>query len=157
MQKKKQKCIVLSLRYFVKKSATFITITLKKVDFHNQYAKNKMKPLVYTYVLARVWMGCAIFCRRADSGGYYTPRVELNDLGVSPYFPDGTWCHREKNLNYYCLHHHCLPEVISNLAAVYRQPNCTTLFFRISNSQKLTFWTALVKTFPSRKTPDRCR
>ncbi|RZB39497.1 Sod Cu, Reprolysin, Pep M12B propep and/or HMA domain containing protein [Asbolus verrucosus] len=59
---------------------------------------------------ARVWMGCAIFCRRADSGGYYTPRVELNDLGASPYFPDGTWCHREKNLNYYCLHHHCLPE-----------------------------------------------
>ncbi|XP_063905245.1 A disintegrin and metalloproteinase with thrombospondin motifs adt-2-like [Zophobas morio] len=58
----------------------------------------------------RVWMGCAIFCRRADSGGFYTPRMELNDLGVSPYFPDGTWCHREKNLNYYCLHHHCLPE-----------------------------------------------
>ncbi|EFA07053.2 A disintegrin and metalloproteinase with thrombospondin motifs adt-1 [Tribolium castaneum] len=59
---------------------------------------------------ARVWMGCAIFCRRADSGGFYTPRLELNDLGVSPYFPDGTWCHRENDMNYYCLHHHCLPE-----------------------------------------------
>ncbi|KAJ8925540.1 hypothetical protein NQ315_009380 [Exocentrus adspersus] len=59
---------------------------------------------------ARVWMGCAIFCKRADSGSYYTPRVELNDLGVSPYFPDGTWCHRESGMNYYCIQHHCLPE-----------------------------------------------
>lgn len=56
-------------------------------------------------------MGCAIFCKRADSGSFYTPRIELNDLGVSPYFPDGTWCHREGSLNYYCLQHHCLPEV----------------------------------------------
>ncbi|KAJ8957643.1 hypothetical protein NQ318_017534, partial [Aromia moschata] len=58
----------------------------------------------------RVWMGCAIFCRRADSGTFYTPRIELNDLGVTPYFPDGTWCHKEKDLNYYCIQHHCLPE-----------------------------------------------
>lgn len=56
-------------------------------------------------------MGCTIFCRRADSGTFYTPRIELNDLGVSPYFPDGTWCHRENNMNYYCIQHHCLPEV----------------------------------------------
>lgn len=59
---------------------------------------------------ARLWMGCAIFCRRADSGSYYTPRIELNDLGVSPYFPDGTWCHNDKTGQYYCLQHHCLPE-----------------------------------------------
>ncbi|XP_017772302.1 PREDICTED: A disintegrin and metalloproteinase with thrombospondin motifs 6-like [Nicrophorus vespilloides] len=59
---------------------------------------------------ARLWMGCAIFCRRADSGSYYTPRIELNDLGVSPYFPDGTWCHSDNGGNYYCVQHHCLPE-----------------------------------------------
>lgn len=59
---------------------------------------------------ARLWMGCAIFCRRSDSGSYYTPRIELNDLGVSPYFPDGTWCHNDKTGQYYCLQHHCLPE-----------------------------------------------
>ncbi|KAJ8975003.1 hypothetical protein NQ317_013313 [Molorchus minor] len=29
---------------------------------------------------------------------FYTPRIELNDLGVTPYFPDGTWCHKEENL-----------------------------------------------------------
>ncbi|XP_074036827.1 A disintegrin and metalloproteinase with thrombospondin motifs adt-2 isoform X2 [Leptinotarsa decemlineata] len=58
----------------------------------------------------RVWMGCAIFCRRADSGTFYTPRIELNDVGISPYFPDGTWCHKENNINFYCVQHHCLPE-----------------------------------------------
>lgn len=56
-------------------------------------------------------MGCAIFCKRIDSNSFITPRVELNDLGISPYFPDGTWCYNESGVNYYCLHHHCLPEV----------------------------------------------
>ncbi|CAH1114535.1 unnamed protein product, partial [Psylliodes chrysocephalus] len=58
----------------------------------------------------RLWMACAIFCKRGDSGTFYTPRIELNDLGISPYFPDGTWCNRENDVNYYCLQHHCLPE-----------------------------------------------
>lgn len=58
----------------------------------------------------RMWMGCAIFCRRAAGGGFYAPRVELNDVGMDPYFPDGTWCHYDGTNNYYCLQHHCLPE-----------------------------------------------
>nr|XP_026494741.1 A disintegrin and metalloproteinase with thrombospondin motifs adt-2-like [Vanessa tameamea] len=58
----------------------------------------------------RMWMGCAIFCRRAEGGGFYAPRVELNDAGLDPYFPDGTWCHHDGSHNYYCLQHHCLPE-----------------------------------------------
>ncbi|XP_045775267.1 A disintegrin and metalloproteinase with thrombospondin motifs 14-like [Maniola jurtina] len=58
----------------------------------------------------RMWMGCAIFCRRAAGGGFYAPRVELNDLGLDPYFPDGTWCHHDGSTHYYCLQHHCLPE-----------------------------------------------
>ncbi|KRT81540.1 Peptidase, partial [Oryctes borbonicus] len=57
----------------------------------------------------RLWMGCAIFCR-SQEGSYYTPRIELNDLGVDPYFPDGTWCHHENGQDYYCNNHHCLPE-----------------------------------------------
>jgi len=56
-------------------------------------------------------MGCAIFCRRKGTGSYYTPRLDLNDLGVDPYFPDGTWCHNDGTSNYFCLQHHCLPEV----------------------------------------------
>lgn len=48
--------------------------------------------------------------RRKDSGAYYTPRFDLNDLGIDPYFPDGTWCHADETQNFYCLQHHCLPE-----------------------------------------------
>ncbi|KAK2583028.1 hypothetical protein KPH14_009070 [Odynerus spinipes] len=58
----------------------------------------------------RPWIACAIFCRRKDIMSYYTPRVELNDLGLDPYFPDGTWCHEEGGQNYFCRQHHCLPE-----------------------------------------------
>lgn len=60
---------------------------------------------------ARMWMGCAVFCRRAAGGGFYAPRIELNDAGLDPYFPDGTWCHHDGAQDYYCLQHHCLPEV----------------------------------------------
>lgn len=56
------------------------------------------------------WMACAIFCRRRDIAAYYSPRVELNDLGLDPYLPDGTWCHAEDGQDYYCRQHHCLPE-----------------------------------------------
>lgn len=61
----------------------------------------------------RLWMACSIFCKRKDTGAFYTPRMELNDLGVDPYFPDGTLCHTEGKKKYYCLQHHCLPEVSS--------------------------------------------
>lgn len=58
----------------------------------------------------RLWMACSIFCKRQDTGAYYTPRLELNDLDINPYLPDGTWCHKSDGENYYCLQHHCLPE-----------------------------------------------
>ncbi|XP_013134598.1 PREDICTED: A disintegrin and metalloproteinase with thrombospondin motifs 7-like [Papilio polytes] len=59
---------------------------------------------------SRMWMGCAIFCRRAAGGGFYAPRVELNAAGLDPYFPDGTWCHNDGGNDYFCQQHHCLPE-----------------------------------------------
>ncbi|KAJ1524302.1 hypothetical protein ONE63_010813 [Megalurothrips usitatus] len=58
----------------------------------------------------RLWMSCAIFCRRKDTGSYYTPRLDLNDMGVNAYFPDGTWCHGDSSGSYYCQQRHCLPE-----------------------------------------------
>ncbi|CRL02070.1 CLUMA_CG015294, isoform A [Clunio marinus] len=58
----------------------------------------------------QVWMGCAIFCKRKNTSSYFTPRIQLNELGLNPYFPDGTLCHREGNENFYCIQHHCLPE-----------------------------------------------
>ncbi|KAL7042361.1 hypothetical protein ACKWTF_001110 [Chironomus riparius] len=63
------------------------------------------------YEPLRLWMPCTIFCKHKNNTSYFTPRVELNKLGIDGYFPDGTWCHREGNVDYYCLHHHCLPQV----------------------------------------------
>lgn len=59
----------------------------------------------------RLWMPCAIFCKHKNSSSYFSPRIELHEMEIDPYFPDGTWCNREGNVNYYCLQHHCLPEV----------------------------------------------
>lgn len=56
------------------------------------------------------WIACAIFCELKDMTAYYAPRVELSDLGLDPYFPDGTWCHNEEDQDYFCRQHHCLPE-----------------------------------------------
>lgn len=64
-----------------------------------------------SYDNLRLWMPCAIYCKRTNSSSYFTPREELNDLGINPYFPDGTFCHREAKENFYCVQHHCLPEV----------------------------------------------
>lgn len=61
----------------------------------------------------KLWMPCAIFCKHKNSTSYFSPRVELHSVGIDPYFPDGTWCNREGNVNYFCLQHHCLPEVIT--------------------------------------------
>lgn len=55
--------------------------------------------------------GVCYILSKKDNGQYYTPRLDLNDLGVDPYFPDGTWCHSDGKQNYYCQNHHCLPEV----------------------------------------------
>ncbi|XP_023248401.1 A disintegrin and metalloproteinase with thrombospondin motifs adt-2-like [Copidosoma floridanum] len=60
----------------------------------------------------RPWVACAVFCKRKDAASYYTPKLELSDIGLDPYLPDGTWCHRDPNHgdNYFCRSHQCLPE-----------------------------------------------
>lgn len=63
------------------------------------------------FISGRLWVACSIFCRRNDNGSYYSPRFDLNDLGNDPYFPDGTLCHHNSKHNYYCMNHHCHPEV----------------------------------------------
>ena len=65
-----------------------------------------------SYDSLRLWMPCAIFCKRKNTSSYFTPRIELNELGINPYYPDGTLCHREESENFYCIQHHCLPEVM---------------------------------------------
>ncbi|XP_067203997.1 uncharacterized protein [Linepithema humile] len=63
------------------------------------------------------WIACTIYCQREEKISakysifyFYTPRQELLESGVNPYFPDGTWCHEKDGQDYYCRQHYCLPE-----------------------------------------------
>lgn len=88
----------------------FATIQCEIFGNHLPEIDDNSSGLQTPHEIERPWMACAIFCRRKDIASYYTPRVELNKLGLDPYFPDGTWCHRdENNDDYYCHRHHCLP------------------------------------------------
>ncbi len=60
------------------------------------------------YSQTRLWQSCAIYCKRSDTGQWYTPRLELNDLPISPYFPDGTFCHQDGDTKFYCQKNTCL-------------------------------------------------
>nr|XP_012224546.1 PREDICTED: A disintegrin and metalloproteinase with thrombospondin motifs 3-like [Linepithema humile] len=56
------------------------------------------------------WIACTIHCAQKNFSSYFALRKELLNFGIDPYFPDGTWCHKEGDQNYYCRFHHCLPE-----------------------------------------------
>nr|XP_012232673.1 PREDICTED: A disintegrin and metalloproteinase with thrombospondin motifs 2-like [Linepithema humile] len=57
------------------------------------------------------WLACTIYCHQEKSSLLYSPRLEMLNYGINPYFPDGTWCHRDKKgQDYYCRQHYCLPE-----------------------------------------------
>lgn len=64
-----------------------------------------------SYDSSRVWMSCAIYCKKTNATSYFTPRIELNKHGLNPYYPDGTLCHSDGNESFYCISYHCLPEV----------------------------------------------
>lgn len=64
-----------------------------------------------SYDNQKIWMSCAIYCKKRGTTSYYAPRIELNDLGINPYYPDGTFCHSDGVESYYCINAHCLPEV----------------------------------------------
>ncbi|XP_067204170.1 A disintegrin and metalloproteinase with thrombospondin motifs adt-2-like isoform X2 [Linepithema humile] len=59
------------------------------------------------------WKACTIHCRLKNSSTLYAPRLEMNNFNMIPYFPDGTWCHKKDDENYYCRQHYCLPETYS--------------------------------------------
>ncbi|XP_067203576.1 A disintegrin and metalloproteinase with thrombospondin motifs adt-2-like [Linepithema humile] len=76
------------------------------------------KPVVQaSHIVREPWRACTIHCLREEKISdkhsllhFYAPRQEMLDLGIDPYFPDGTWCHEKNGLNYYCRQHYCLPE-----------------------------------------------
>lgn len=90
-----------------------------------------------SYDSLRLWMPCAIFCRRKNTTSYFTPRVEVNAVGLNPYYPDGTFCHRAGAINYYCIQNHCLPEV-DRLNAIYYSISKLILFFTEYDVHKIT-------------------
>jgi len=59
------------------------------------------------------WEACSIYCRGKNNFNrtfYYAPRREALGFGIDPFFPDGTWCHKQNGQHYYCRQHYCLPE-----------------------------------------------
>ncbi|XP_012234414.2 A disintegrin and metalloproteinase with thrombospondin motifs 2-like [Linepithema humile] len=67
--------------------------------------------------VGKPWIACTIYCQREEKifanysiFYFYTPRLELLELDVNPYFPDGTWCHEKDGQDYYCRQHYCLPK-----------------------------------------------
>ncbi|XP_067208402.1 A disintegrin and metalloproteinase with thrombospondin motifs adt-2-like [Linepithema humile] len=56
------------------------------------------------------WIACTIHCVQKNFSSHFALRKELLNFGIDPYFPDGTWCHKEGDQDYYCRFHHCLPE-----------------------------------------------
>nr|XP_012230657.1 PREDICTED: A disintegrin and metalloproteinase with thrombospondin motifs 19-like isoform X2 [Linepithema humile] len=62
------------------------------------------------------WIACTIFCLLKNTSTYYPVREIMFDFEnypyISfPYFPDGTWCHKDEDgQDYYCRQHYCLPE-----------------------------------------------
>ncbi|XP_012224544.2 A disintegrin and metalloproteinase with thrombospondin motifs adt-2-like isoform X1 [Linepithema humile] len=63
-----------------------------------------------SHAVNKPWIACTIYCARKNFFTYFTPRKELLNFGIDPYFPDGTWCYKEGDQDYYCRFHHCLPE-----------------------------------------------
>ncbi|XP_076331172.1 A disintegrin and metalloproteinase with thrombospondin motifs adt-2-like [Tachypleus tridentatus] len=53
---------------------------------------------------------CSLFCKLKSTGSWYNPSYELNDVvGADTKFPDGTWCHKENDIDYFCQKGKCLP------------------------------------------------
>nr|XP_012214602.1 PREDICTED: A disintegrin and metalloproteinase with thrombospondin motifs 12-like [Linepithema humile] len=98
---------------------TIDEITTTKCRKFNKFAKNanltdelsvNLPGRQYSHDAEEPWKACTIYCRKKKSSDFYTPRQEMLNIGVDPYFPDGTLCHEEVGQDYYCRQHHCLPE-----------------------------------------------
>ena len=119
-----------------KSRLTVSDYTKKKcTDFSSRADGLKLSSLSWLYAEAghqrshipwQPWMACAIFC---TTSSYYPDDIEHDEpieycaisnldlaiFDIDPYFPDGTWCHRQDGQDYYCRQHYCLPENYSFL------------------------------------------
>ncbi|XP_067208711.1 A disintegrin and metalloproteinase with thrombospondin motifs 7-like [Linepithema humile] len=88
--------------------------TTKCTEFNRVIYELERKPgWQAPHEVDKPWVACTIHCVREDYPTYYAPHLEMLDHGINPYFPDGTWCHKENDEDYYCRQHHCLPQSYS--------------------------------------------
>nr|XP_012230171.1 PREDICTED: A disintegrin and metalloproteinase with thrombospondin motifs 2-like isoform X2 [Linepithema humile] len=77
--------------------------TTKCTTFSNIMLELKKEPgWQAAHEVDKPWIACTIYCVRKNFSTYYAPRLEMLDFGINPYFPDGTWCHREHSQDYFC-------------------------------------------------------
>lgn len=78
----------------------------------------KYKGIRGPYIFEKPSLACTVFCeltQNNDDGITYYAVVEdsaYKDTLIDPYLPDGTWCHAEKDQNYFCRKHRCVMESI---------------------------------------------
>jgi len=54
------------------------------------------------------WLSCAVFCQ-TNKGAWYSPRRELAAYHLDSHLPEGTLCHHDGSIPYYCQDNLCLP------------------------------------------------
>ncbi|XP_043218025.1 A disintegrin and metalloproteinase with thrombospondin motifs 7-like [Amphibalanus amphitrite] len=73
------------------------------------------EPLRVRHDAARPAAACAVRCRKdADGGQLFWWPTEVffgtDASGDGPFLPDGTLCHRDDGVNFYCVEHRCTPQ-----------------------------------------------
>ncbi|XP_067208706.1 A disintegrin and metalloproteinase with thrombospondin motifs 7-like [Linepithema humile] len=90
--------------------------TMKCTEFSRTIFELETKPgWQASHEVDKPWIACTIHCVQKKHPIYYTLnlRFKMLDYGINPYFPDGTWCHKENDEDYYCRQHYCLPQSYS--------------------------------------------
>jgi hypothetical protein len=94
----------------------FATMKCAEFDLIIILKEKKMRPSnevgwQASHEVDKPWKACTIFCMHNHF--YHAPHLEMLSYGIDPYFPDGIWCHKEDDQDYYCRKHYCLPEYYS--------------------------------------------
>ena len=62
------------------------------------------------HIASKPDQACTIFCKQVRSLEWFSPQPYFTETdGINLFFPDGTKCHNDGSMNYYCLKHQCIP------------------------------------------------
>ncbi|XP_022908374.2 A disintegrin and metalloproteinase with thrombospondin motifs adt-1-like [Onthophagus taurus] len=96
----------ISITDYASKKCKYFSRILTEID-------SKGNGLQRSHNLDSPSLACTIFCRNKN-GTFNIPKIQLNKMESVPHFPDGTWCHRENSIDFYCINNMCLSEVNFN-------------------------------------------